>query len=76
MVLLWVCSWEAVDQAWSVTVRTVHCGWEASGLIIIMGRVRKRRRCLFHPALECPNADGLCVFVVDESEGNGGSSRS
>jgi len=21
------------------------------------------RKCLFHPALQCPNADGKCVFT-------------
>lgn len=62
----------------NIAVLTVCSGKEAFGLIIIMGRVRQRksRRCLFHPALECPNADGVCVFVGDEREGNGALSSS
>jgi hypothetical protein len=41
----------------------------------IVKKSPKRRKCLYHPAMDCPNPDETCIFVSIEKMNRDGKSR-
>jgi hypothetical protein len=38
-----------------------------TGRFVTTERASKgKKKCMFHPGLECPNPDGACIFVKPE----------
>jgi hypothetical protein len=35
----------------------------------------KKRKCLYHPAMDCPTPDETCIFVLIEKMNKRGESR-
>jgi hypothetical protein len=49
---------------------------EMERFVTTMRSSKGKKKCLFHPGLECPNSDGACIFVSAGGVGDVRTSRS